>query len=127
MFQIIVSFMKTQFSRLYPSAGILLTYGKHFHDRINSLRRDIWAHKTSLTPSLFIYFCVRGSNFVPLSTIFLLDFRNVSIVYSILFYFAFYCKFSAMSTAMLMKNCIYTQDHYTGKKPNSETVVNNRC
>ena len=27
---------------------------KHFHDRITSLRRKIWVHKTSLTPPLVI-------------------------------------------------------------------------
>jgi hypothetical protein len=28
--------------------------GKHFHDRIISLRGDVWTHKINLTPSLFI-------------------------------------------------------------------------
>jgi len=33
---------------------ILLTRGKHLHDRIISLRGEVWVYKTSLTPSLFI-------------------------------------------------------------------------
>jgi len=28
---------------------ILLTCGKHFHDHIISLRREVWVHKTGLT------------------------------------------------------------------------------
>jgi hypothetical protein len=34
--------------------GILLTREKHLQDRIISIRRDVWVHKTSLTPPLFI-------------------------------------------------------------------------
>ena len=34
--------------------NILLTSGKHLHDRIISLSGEVWAHKTSLTPPLFI-------------------------------------------------------------------------
>ena len=37
--------------------SILLTCGKHLHDRIKSLRGKSWAHKTSLTPRLFIEAC----------------------------------------------------------------------
>jgi hypothetical protein len=33
---------------------IPLIRGKHLHDRIISLRGEVWAHKTSLTPPLFI-------------------------------------------------------------------------
>jgi hypothetical protein len=36
------------------NVGILLTRGKHVHDRIMSLRVETWAHRISLTPSLFI-------------------------------------------------------------------------
>ena len=32
----------------------LLTRGKHLQDQIISLRDQIWAHRTSLTPPLFI-------------------------------------------------------------------------
>ena len=58
------------------------------HDLIISLEERFWAHKTGLTPSLFIesactkpgqrgvlYLCVSGIDFV--STIFLSDFGNV--------------------------------------------------
>ena len=34
--------------------GILLTCGKHLHDRILALQGEVWVHKTSLKPSLFI-------------------------------------------------------------------------
>ena len=33
---------------------ILLTCGKHLHERIISLREEVWVHKTSLTLPLFI-------------------------------------------------------------------------
>jgi hypothetical protein len=33
---------------------ILLIRVKHLHDQIISLRDQIWAHRTSLTPPLFI-------------------------------------------------------------------------
>jgi len=34
--------------------GTLLTCGKNRHDRIISLRGEVWTHKTSLTPPLYI-------------------------------------------------------------------------
>jgi hypothetical protein len=40
-------------TQLHARFGILLTYGKNVHDRIISLRRDVWACQTSSTP-LFI-------------------------------------------------------------------------
>ena len=40
--------------------GILLTRLKHSHDRIISLRGEDWAHKTSVTPPLFIVVSVPG-------------------------------------------------------------------
>ena len=42
------------FSSLYVSVGILITCGKHLHDYIISLRGQVWAQKTSLTPPLLI-------------------------------------------------------------------------
>jgi len=39
---------------LYLTDGILLTCGDHLHDRIIALSREVCAHKTSLTPPLFI-------------------------------------------------------------------------
>jgi hypothetical protein len=38
----------TLFARLYVRVDILLTCGKHVHDRIISLREEVWAYKTSL-------------------------------------------------------------------------------
>jgi selenocysteine lyase/cysteine desulfurase len=38
---------------LYVRVGILLTCGKHLHDRIFSLKGEVGTHKTSLAP-LFI-------------------------------------------------------------------------
>ena len=34
---------------------ILLTCGKHLHDRIISLRGEVWAYSTGLTPPLSIF------------------------------------------------------------------------
>jgi len=36
-------------AQLYVKVDILLTYRTYLYDRITSLRRDDWAHKTSLT------------------------------------------------------------------------------
>jgi len=33
---------------------VILTCGQRLPDRIRSLRGEVWAHKTSLTPTLFI-------------------------------------------------------------------------
>ena len=54
MFKIIAFFMITFNTRLYVRVGILLTRGKLLHDCIISLRGEVWVHKTSLTPPLFI-------------------------------------------------------------------------
>ena len=42
-----VFFITTLFSRLYVSIDMLLQFGKHFHDRIISLKKEVWAHKTA--------------------------------------------------------------------------------
>jgi hypothetical protein len=47
-------FVMKLFVRSCARVGILLACGKHVHDRIISLKSQIWAHKTSLTSSLFI-------------------------------------------------------------------------
>jgi hypothetical protein len=49
-------FTLTLFSRLYLRISILLTCGKHLHDRIILLRGNLWSHKTSLTPP----FCIEA-------------------------------------------------------------------
>ena len=54
VFKIIALFLITLFARLYVRVSILLTCGKHLHDCIISLRREAWAHTTSLTSPLFI-------------------------------------------------------------------------
>jgi hypothetical protein len=33
--------------------GILLTFAKHVHECINSLKEEVWGCKTSLIPPLF--------------------------------------------------------------------------
>jgi len=38
----------------YVRVGILLTCGKHVYGSIISLREEVWAHKISLSPTLFI-------------------------------------------------------------------------
>ena len=47
-------FKITLIACLCVRVGILLTYEEHLHNRINSLREKVWAHKTSSTPRLFI-------------------------------------------------------------------------
>ena len=54
IFNIISFFVITLFVWLYVRVGILLTCRKHSHDRIISLRGDVWAPTTSLTLPLFI-------------------------------------------------------------------------
>ena len=44
---------------------ILLTRVKHLHDRIISLRREVWAHKTSLISPLFIELPVTNQESAP--------------------------------------------------------------
>jgi hypothetical protein len=76
---------------LYNNAVLQIVYGgsnfmqcgKHLHERIISLQEEIWAHKTSLTPSLcfievpvssqIMYLCVVGINFA--------SFYNYAIVF----------------------------------------------
>ena len=53
MFKIISCFIITLFARLYVRVGVLLTCGKHVHDRIILLRGEVWAHKAILPPPLF--------------------------------------------------------------------------
>ena len=84
---------------LHVSACILLTCGKHLYDRIISLRREIWVHKTSLAPPLLMkcmyqtrkvsghVFCESNVSIFPLSKIFLLDFETVLIVWYFLLFF----------------------------------------
>ena len=41
--------------QLYVKVAVLLTCGKHAHDRIISLKgEEVWDNKTSVTPPLFI-------------------------------------------------------------------------
>ena len=54
MLKFIASFIITLFAQLYERVAILLTRGKHLHDRITSLTAKCYAHKTSLTQPLFI-------------------------------------------------------------------------
>jgi hypothetical protein len=93
MFKIIAFFIKTQFPGLYVRVGILLTCWKQLHDGIISLRREVWANKTRLISPTFywsvgtqpgmwavMYLCVRGIDFVSVSSIILLYFRTGSTV-----------------------------------------------
>jgi hypothetical protein len=75
----------TQRMNNFLRVSILLACRKHLYDRLNSLTGDIWAHKTSLIPPLFIEvlvpsqkskrscICVLWVSILPLSTIFGLD------------------------------------------------------
>ena len=53
-FKIGAFFLTTLLIQSYVRIDILLTCGKHLHDCIISLRGDVWDHKISLTPPLFI-------------------------------------------------------------------------
>ena len=52
-----VFFTTTMLTQLYVKVGLLLTCSKLLHGRIISLRRQIWAHKTSLA-SHFLLRCL---------------------------------------------------------------------
>jgi hypothetical protein len=52
--QFIAFFIITLFTLLYVKVGILLTYWKHWHDRIISLSREVCARKTSMALPHFI-------------------------------------------------------------------------
>jgi hypothetical protein len=54
MFKIISFFIIKLLVRLYVRVGILLSCGKHLHDRLISIRGEVWVHKSSLTLPLFI-------------------------------------------------------------------------
>ena len=86
MFKIIPFFMITLFSQFYVKVGIILTHGKHFHECVISLRGEVWAYWTSLTPSLFIVkfllprsesSCICVRDILHLSTIIRLEFGTI--------------------------------------------------
>jgi hypothetical protein len=57
------SFLTTMlFARLYVKVVILLRCGQHLHSSIISLRGEIRAQKTNLTPSLFIEVAAQSGN-----------------------------------------------------------------
>ena len=60
MYKFIAFFTIKLLARLYVRVGVSLTCGKHLHGRIIYLRREFWAHRTSLTPPLVLRLCVRG-------------------------------------------------------------------
>jgi len=78
--------------------GILLTRGKHLHDRILSLRGKVWGLKASLSPPLFSLKCqyqvrkesghvfVLGVSILPPSTTLIFDFGTVPTVWYFVFY-----------------------------------------
>jgi hypothetical protein len=39
---------------LYVRVYTFYSYGKHLHDHMTSIRREVWTHKTSLVPPLFM-------------------------------------------------------------------------
>jgi hypothetical protein len=47
-------FIATLFTHLYVRVCVLLACGKHSHDRIILVRDEIWVHKSSSIPPLFI-------------------------------------------------------------------------
>ena len=102
---IMVFFIIKLFIRLYVRVSILLTCRKRLHDHIISLKRKVWAHKTSLTLPLFIevpvpnqesersWMYVRGCNRIDFASLYyfdhLFDFGIVPTVWYILFFILF--------------------------------------
>ena len=98
MFKIIALFIIMLFAQFNVRDGILITCGNHLHNCIISLKREVWACKTSLTLPLFIKvpvpsqesegscICVLGVSILPLSTILIFNFRIVPTVWYF-FYF----------------------------------------
>ena len=116
MFKIIAFFIIMLFNRLYVRVGILPTYENHFHDRIISLRGQVWAHKTSLTPPLFINvsvpslkserscICVLGYQLYLYFTILIFDFEFFrQCVFFVFFFilFSYYRNWRSCSVTIL--------------------------
>ena len=115
----------TQRMNNFLRVSILLACRKHLYDRLNSLTGDIWAHKTSLIPPLFIEvlvlsqkskrscICVLWVSILPLSTIFGLDsgFWNCS-ESTVYFVFHFYdyllqtLRFYFLFLVLIMCTCV---------------------
>ena len=101
MFRIIAFFINKFPSHLYVGIGLLITRGKHFNDRIISLKGEAWDHQTSLIPPFYIEvpvlcteikrscICVLMISILHLFTIFRLDFgtffRQCGIIFPIAF------------------------------------------
>jgi len=73
---------------MFTIITVLLTRGKHFHDRIISLRGEVWAHKTGLSPPLFIEVLILSQESERSCTC-VLDFRNVPTLWYFLFFLLF--------------------------------------
>ena len=85
----------------YNAVPQLLTCGKNLHEHITSLRGEVWAHTTSLTPPLYIEVAapnqesersciyVLGILIFPLSTILIFDLRIDQAVWYLLFFYDF--------------------------------------
>ena len=93
MLKIIGFFVIKLLSRLCMGVGVLYACRKNSHDHIISLRGTVWANKTGLTPSLFLFLlkCLCqgrkgvGVSIVPLSTILIFDFGIIPTVWYFLF------------------------------------------
>ena len=82
-----LQWLKPYYTRIIT--GWSFTCGKHLHDIVISLRWEVWAHKTSLTPLLFIEvpvprpefgrscICVIGLSISPLSKVLIFYFGIV--------------------------------------------------
>ena len=86
---------------------------KQLHDCIISLREDVWAHKTSLTLSLFIEVPVSSQeseqsctcvSILSLSTLFLLDFKTVPTVWIFLVFH--FINVVVQHVVSLFSNCL---------------------
>ena len=79
MLKIIAFFIITLFTRLYMKVGIIPTCIDNFHDRIISLRREVWVHKNSLAPPLYTVRKVSGHVLVLRVSIYFDSFYNFDI------------------------------------------------
>ena len=80
MFKIIAFFIITRSARLYVNVGYIYIYEKHMDDRIISLRVELSAHKTSLTPPLFIV-GVNTKYYMVNQTVYIVTLQHHSYIY----------------------------------------------
>jgi hypothetical protein len=93
------------------SVGILLTCGKHLHDRFISLKREVCAHKTSLMRPRFMSHVFGGANFASFYH-FTVGFWNSSdSVVTFLFFILLFLQQQMDNTGQIQHCSISTKFH----------------